>query len=163
MAFCPIAIRWVLVIDPTGEMAPLPLMSSDVNLTAKRIIELYIDRWGIEVTFQETREHLGVETQKQWSEKARTTPILMALCSIVCLIRNLINKEAALAPEKTACYDKETVSFSDLLKAVRVELWKDNLFFGKEFSEPSVKIQLANEELRRSIRDALVQMLMRAA
>jgi len=32
--FCPIAIRWVLVKDPTGEMDPLPLMSTDVNLTA---------------------------------------------------------------------------------------------------------------------------------
>jgi hypothetical protein len=63
--FCPIAIRWVLVRDPTGEMDPLPLMSTDVNLTAIRIIELYIDCWGLEVTFQEAREHLGVETQKQ--------------------------------------------------------------------------------------------------
>jgi hypothetical protein len=42
--FYPIAIRWVLVRDPTGEMDPLPLMSTDVNLTAIRIIELYIDR-----------------------------------------------------------------------------------------------------------------------
>lgn len=57
--FHPVPIRWVLVVDPTDEMAPLPLMSTDVNLTAIKMIELYVDRWGLEVTFQEAREHLG--------------------------------------------------------------------------------------------------------
>lgn len=163
--FQPIAIRWVLIIDPTGEMDPLPLMSTDVNLTAIRIIELYVDRWGLEVTFQEAREHLGVETQKQWSDKAiaRTTPVLMGLYSMVCLIGNRMNEEAPLIAEKTAWYNKERVTFSDLLKAVRVALWKDNLFFRKEFSDPSVKIQLEDEGLKKSVRDFLVQMLMQSA
>jgi hypothetical protein len=167
--FCPVPIRWVLVVDPTGEMDPLPLMSTDVSLTAIKIIELYVDRWGLEVTFQEAREHLGVETQKQWSDKAiaRTTPILMALYSIVCLIGHRLNEEAFLLAEKAAWYDKEKVTFSDLLKAVRVVLWKDNLFFRKEFSDASVKIQLEDEELKESLRylmrDLLVQMLVQAA
>ncbi len=163
--FCPLAIRWVLVSDPTGEMDPLPLMSTDVNLTAIKIIELYVDRWGLEVTFQEAREYLGVETQKQWSDKAiaRTTPILMALYTMVCLIGHRLNEETPLLAEKAAWYDKEKVSFSDLLKAVRTVLWKDNLFFRKEFSDPSVKIQLENEGLKDSLRDFLVRMLMQAA
>ena len=163
--FSPIAIRWVLVKDPTGEMDPLPLMSTDVNLTAIKVMELYVDRWGLEVTFQESREHLGVETQKQWSDKAiaRTTPILMAMYTIVCLIGHRMNEEKSLSAEQTAWYDKETVTFSDLLKAVRVDLWKDNIFSRKEFSDPSVKIQLENEGLKRSLRDFIVQMLMQAA
>ncbi len=148
--FFPIAIRWVLVVDPTDEMDALPLMSTDVHLTATKIIELYVDRWGLEVTFQEAREHLGVETQKQWSDKAiaRTTPVLIALYTMVCLIGHRLNEEAPLLAEKVAWYDKERLAFSDLLKAVRTVLWRDNLFFRKEFSEPSVKIQLQNEELR---------------
>jgi len=124
--FCPIAIRWVLVRDPTGEMDPLPLMSTEVNLSAIKMMELYVDRWGLEVTFQEAREHLGAETQKQWS-------------------------------------DKKGVTFSDLLKAVRVTIWRNNLFLRKEFSDPSVKIQLKHEKLRYLLRDWLVEMLMRAA
>ena len=117
--FCPIAIRWVLVRDPTGEMDPLPLMSTDVNLTAIKIIELYVDRWGLEVTFQEAREHLGVETQKQWSDKAiaRTTPILMALYTIVCLIGHRLNEEAPLIAEKTAWYDKEESHFLGFIES----------------------------------------------
>lgn len=161
--FCPIAIRWVLVKDPTGEMDPLPLMSTDVNLTAIKIIELYVERWGLEVTFQEVREHLGVETQKQWSDKAiaRTTPILMALYTIICLIGRRLNEEVPLTAEKAAWYDKKEVTFSDLLKAVRVTIWRDNLFFRKEFLDPSVKIQLQDEKLRYALRDWLVEMLMR--
>ena len=163
--FSPIAIRWVLVKDPTDEMAPLPLMSTDVNLTAFRIIELYVDRWGLEVTFQEARQHLGIETQKQWSDKAiaRTTPILMAMYTLVCLIGHRLNEEAPLSSEKTAWYVKEKVTFSDLLKAVRVDLWKDNLFFRKEFSDPSIKIHLESEELRGQLRDFVVELLMQAA
>ena len=163
--FCPIGIRWVLVKDPKDEMDPLPLMSTDVTLTAIKMIELYVDRWGLEVTFQEAREYLGVETQKQWSDKAiaRTTPILMALYTIVCLIGHRLNEKAPLTIEKTAWYDKERVTFSDLLKAVRIDLWKDNLFFRKEFSDPSIKIQLQDEGLRASVRDFLVRILMQAA
>lgn len=163
--FCPIAIRWVLVRDPTNEMDPLPLMSTDVTLTAIRMIELYVDRWGLEVTFQETREHLGVETQKQWSDKAiaRTTPILMSLYTIVCLIGHRLNEETPLTAEKAAWYDKKTVTFSDLLKAVRIALWKDNLFFRKEFSDPSIQIKLQDEGLKKSVRDFLVRMLLQTA
>jgi hypothetical protein len=157
----PVPIRWVLVVDPTGEMDPLPLMSTDINMTAVQIIELYIDRWGLEVTFQEGREHLGVETQKQWSDKAiaRTTPILMALYTMVCLIGDGLNEKMPILAEKAAWYDKEKVTFSDLLKAVRTILWKDNLFFRKEFSDPSVKIKLEEEGFRDLLRNLLSQML----
>lgn len=118
-----------------------------------------------EVTFFEAREYLGVETQKQWSDKAiaRTTPILMSLYTIVCLIGHRLNEETPLIPEKAAWYNKETVTFSDLLKAVRVVLWKDNLFFRKEFSDPSIQIQLQDERLKESVRDFLVRILMQAA
>ena len=38
-------------------------------------------RWPVEVTFHEVRTHLGVETQRQWSDLAilRTTPALLGL------------------------------------------------------------------------------------
>jgi hypothetical protein len=120
-----------------------------------------VDRWGLEVTFEEVREHLGVETQRQRSTKAiaKTTPVLMALYNMVCLMGHRLNEEKTLVAERTSWYDKENIVFSDLLKAVRIALWKDNLFSRKEFSDPSVKILLQNEDLKRSLRDLLVQML----
>ncbi len=81
----PVPIRFVIVKDHLGSFQPVILMSTDVTLTIQRIIEVFVDRWSIEVTFREARDHLGVETQRQWSDKAiiRTTPVLFALYSII--------------------------------------------------------------------------------
>ena len=114
--FEPVPIKWVLMTDPSGRLNPLPLMSTDVSLSAEEIMALYIERWSIEVTFEEAREHLGVETQRQWSEKAihRTTPVLMGLYSLVCLMANALHKEQAINAENTAWYKKKTATFADL-------------------------------------------------
>lgn len=135
--FLPVPIKWVLVIDPEGELDPVPLMSTDLTISSEKIIMLYVRRWNIEVTFEEVREHLGVETQRQWSDKAiaRTTPILMGLYTIVCLICNRLQKETPIEVTQTAWYVKKDATFSDLLKAVRKILWKDNLIFRKPIFE----------------------------
>lgn len=137
--FMPIPIRWVLVVDPTGNMDPLPLMSTDPLLSAAQIIELYVDRWGLEVTFEETREHLGVETQRQWSDKAiaRCTPVLMGLYSLVCMMAKQLGQEKVLKAEATAWYRKNHVTFSDMLLAVRMGIWRENLISQKAKNSPS--------------------------
>jgi hypothetical protein len=82
----PLLIRWVLVIDPDTNKAEA-FFSTDIKLAPMQIINWFVLRWNVEVTFEETRAHLGIETQRQWSDKAiaRTTPSLMALFSLVCL------------------------------------------------------------------------------
>lgn len=136
--FMPVPIKWVLVIDPEGELDPVPLMSTDLQLSVEKIITLYIRRWNLEVTFEEVREHLGVETQRQWSDKAiaRTTPVLMGLYTIVSLICNRLQEERPIEVAQTAWYEKSDATFSDLLKSVRKILWKDNLIFRKHIFEP---------------------------
>ncbi len=83
----PRPIRWVLVRDPDGKRAPQAFFSTDTRLEPTEIIALFVRRWQIEVTFAETRAHLGVETQRQWSDKAiaRTTPALLGLYSLITL------------------------------------------------------------------------------
>ena len=84
----PLTLRYVLVVDPTGEHRTEVFFSTDTALAMETIIEYFVFRWNIEVTFEETRAHLGVETQRQWSDKAiaRVTPILMGLFSMITLI-----------------------------------------------------------------------------
>ena len=137
----PIPIRWVLVVDPTGKLDPLPLMSTDPLMTPERMIELFIDRWGLEVTFEETREHLGVETQRQRSGRAiaRSTPVLMGLYSCVCLMANRLGQEKLLKVEATSWHQKELITFSDMLRAVRMVIWRDNLISRKGKISPSVE------------------------
>lgn len=137
----PIPIRWVLVVDHAGKLDPLPLMSTDPLMTAERMIELFVDRWGLEVTFEETREHLGVETQRQWSDRAiaRSTPVLMGLYSCVCLMANRLRQNEQLKIEATAWHQKTCATFSDMLRAVRMVIWRDNLISGKAKISPSLE------------------------
>ena len=76
----PTALRWVLVRDPEGEREPQAFFCTDLNMEPSEIIAIFAMRWEMEVTFQEARAHLGIETQRQWSEKAitRTTPYCSA-------------------------------------------------------------------------------------
>ena len=60
-----------------------------------RILQWFVLRWQLEVTFQEVRAHLGVETQRQWSDRAiaRTTPILMGIFSWTTLAAHLLRQQ----------------------------------------------------------------------
>ena len=127
----PVAIRWVLVVDPTDRDPPLALFSTDLDLAAEQIIARFILRWNVEVTFEESRRHLGVETQRQWSDRAiaRTTPALFALFSLVCLMAHrLVALGHALPIRATAWYHKSEATFSDLLAMVRRLLWAEKYF-----------------------------------
>ena len=55
---------------------------------AQQVLEWFVHRWQMEVTFKEARRHLGMETQRQWSAlaSARTTPSILRLFSIVTLL-----------------------------------------------------------------------------
>ena len=83
----PLWIRWVLTVDPDKPDRPEAFFSTDADMAAPSVIEWFVLRWNVEVTFEEARAHLGVETQRQWSDNAigRTTPVLMGLYSLACL------------------------------------------------------------------------------
>jgi hypothetical protein len=83
-----VPIRWVLVRDPQGEFATQALLCTDLGADPEQIVGWFVLRWQMETTFQEARRHLGMETQRQWSELAirRTTPALLGLFSIVTLL-----------------------------------------------------------------------------
>ena len=66
----PVLIRWVLIRDPQGTFAPQALLCTDPAADPNQILEWFVLRWQLEVTFREVRTHLGVETQRQWSDQA---------------------------------------------------------------------------------------------
>jgi hypothetical protein len=76
---------------------------------------------AIEVTFQEARRHLGLETQRQCSDAAiaRTTPVLLALFSVVTLLAARLVRDGRLPLRTAAWYAKRTPTFSDALAVVR--------------------------------------------
>lgn len=121
----PVAIRWVLIRDPQGRFKPQALLCTDVTVDATQIVNWFVLRWQLEVTFREVRVHLGVETQRQWSDLAiaRTTPILLGLFSLVTVLAHQRVRRNQLPMRQTAWYTKRRPTFSDALAAVRRSLW----------------------------------------
>jgi hypothetical protein len=126
----PLAVRWVLVVDPEGTGSPGAFFSTDLALSPTQIIEWCILRWNVEVTFEEGRRHLGWETQRQWSEQAiaRTTPALFGLFALVCLMAYHLTEGQTLVPHSTRWYRKDEATFSDVLALVRRALWAEKYF-----------------------------------
>ena len=146
----PLPLRWVLVIDPTGVHPPTALFSTSLLLSPRQIVELYVSRWSLEVTFEEARAHLGIQSQRQWSKAAttRTTPVLFALFSLVCLMADQLHRLAPLEPHATAWYTKPELTFSDLLTSVRVSLWRSRLSLRPPLSlDPLLSLNQEREQL----------------
>jgi hypothetical protein len=112
-----------------------PLFTTDSTMAPARVIELFVWRWSLEVTFEEVRRHLGVETQRQWTDLAiaRTTPALMGLFSLVCLMVYQWRERWATLPRSTAWYLKSHATFSDCLALVRRTIWSDTIWDGENY------------------------------
>jgi hypothetical protein len=126
----PVPIRWVLVNDPAGQLRPAAFFSTDLTLGPAQVVEWFVLRWNVEVTFEESRRHLGMETQRQWSAQAiaRTTPALLGLFSLICLMAVRLTAGRALGARSTVWYLKKEVTFSDVLAFVRRALWAEKYF-----------------------------------
>ena len=136
----PTLLRWVLVRDPDGKMEPQAFFCTDTDMDPADVISNFAKRWEMEVTFQEVRTHLGVETQRQWSKKAiaRTTPALLGLYSLVCFWAQqaLESNQMSYA---AAWYKKTNFTFSD---AIPVILWK-SFYHTLRLTESETKINRA--------------------
>ncbi len=123
----PLPIRWVLTRDPEGKHKPRAYFSTDQTQSGLSIITDFMKRWCAEVTFEESRAHLGVETQRQWSDKAieRMTPCLFGLYSLVALLGHRFHPTGDIPFQQTAWYRKRQATFTDVLAAVRRHLWND--------------------------------------
>lgn len=122
----PVPIHWVLIRDPQGKYETVCLLCTDQTITPNQIIDWFVMRWQVEVTFEEARRHLGLETQRQWSDKAiaRTTPLLLGLFSWITLVAHAFHLSGQpVVVRQSAWYAKALPTFSDALALVRFQLW----------------------------------------
>ncbi len=125
----PLPIRFVIVRDPAGKLRDEVFFCTDPDADPVQMVNWVVLRWSMETTFEETREHLGMETQRQWSDKAiqRTTPIVLGLFSIVTWMTFHLTQNEAIPIQKTAWYNKEKVTFSDCFFMVRKHIWQTQI------------------------------------
>lgn len=137
----PVPIRWILIRDPHGKYDPVALLCTDLTQEPLNIVQWFVLRWRLEVTFEEARRHLGMETQRQWSDKAiaRTTPLLLGLFSWVTLLAHaLYSSRPSASPRQAAWYAKPLPTFSDALALVRLVLWDAYPTFRISKGEPDM-------------------------
>ena len=153
-----VPIRWVLLRDPQGRFDPQALLCTDPARDPLQIVAWFAQRWQVEATFREVRDHLGIETQRQWSDLAiaRTTPCLLGLFSLVTLLAARLSPRARLAVATAAWYRKKHPAFADTLAAVRREIWREQGFF-TSYPAPDVR------KLRPALRNAVTYALCHAA
>lgn len=123
----PVPLRWVLVRSVAEDRQPLTpsaYFCTDLQVLPGQVLEWFVLRWNIEVTFAEVRAHLGFETQRYWARLSthRVTPCLFGTFSLVVWRAQQLHPERLPLPQ-SAWYHKEEASFADALAAVRGELW----------------------------------------
>ena len=149
----PVAIRFVLVRDPEGKLQDAAFLCTDLQATPEQILHWVVMRWSVEVTFEEARAHLGLETQRQWSDPAiaRTTPVLLGLFSLVTVLALRLGPSGQVPVETTAWYHKAEPTFSDCLTLVRRQLWRARYFVNS--AAPAEYVQLPREAFEVLLND----------
>jgi hypothetical protein len=149
-----VPIRWVLIRDPNGKFETKALLCTDQTADPIQILQWFVRRWQVEVTFQEVRTHLGVETQRQWSDQAiaRTTPIVMGLFSWVTLLANQSQVDGHLPVRQAAWYAKAIPTFSDAIAHVRRRIW---IHWGFCMSVFAPDIQKSHPDLLKRLFEAV--------
>jgi len=149
-----VPIRWVLLRGPQRRFEPQALLCTDPARDPLQIVRWFVRRWQVEVTFREARDHLGVETQRQWSDRAigRTTPCLLGLFSLVALLAARLDRRARAAVLTDAWYRKSRPTFADTLAAVRRQFWREQ---GLLLSRRRSEMRKLSPALRHGIAYAL--------
>jgi hypothetical protein len=137
-----VPLCWVLIRDPLGKFKTQALLCTDLHATALQIVKWFVQRWQLEVTHRDVREHLGVETQRQWADKAiaRTTPVLFGLYSLITVLAHHLARRGKVITRQAAWYAKPRPTFSDAIAAVRYELWRCPHFHISRFNRHIAKL-----------------------
>jgi DDE superfamily endonuclease len=154
----PVPLRWVLIRDPQQRFDPQALLCTDLTQSPLTIVSWFVRRWQVEVTFQEVRKNLGVETQRQWTQQAiaRATPCLLALFSLVTLLADRLVRQGTLPLPQDAWYRKQRPTFADALAVVRQQYWRQAGFRLSGRQDHVAK-------LPQALRESLIYVLCRAA
>lgn len=147
-----VTVRWVFVHDLTGTHRDEYFFSTDPKMTAEQIVGGYTGRWSIETTFQEMRDHLGLETTRVRTKTSvlREAPFLFGLYSVVAIL--FAHLPSDLRRPYVQWKGKEILAFSDAITGVRRWLWRDWVFEDPVLSEAYAEI---DPRLRRVLLGAL--------
>jgi len=121
-------LSFVIVRGWPGHKKDDVFFCTDLGVSPEEIVRRYCLRWSIEVTFQEAKGRLGFEDPQNRCERAvqRTAPMALWAYSITVLWYLAEQPRVALLPA-VPWYQKSVPAFSDMLAAIRREIWRYRL------------------------------------
>jgi hypothetical protein len=143
----PVPVRWVLIRDPEGGFEPQALLCTDLEADPERIVRWFVMRWQLEVSFQEVRRHLGLETQEAVVGDGHTAHHTGAFGFV--LAGHFVRRDrqmrgaAGAFRRQAAWYHKRHPTFADALALVRKELWAGATFYGSPAQRDTIKVPRA--------------------
>jgi SRSO17 transposase len=115
----------VLVHDPVGKRPDQMFYSTRLDWDARTILSAYACRWAIEVTFENSKQLLGLEDPANRKPKAveRTAPMALFLYSLSVLWFHRQGHRGLEFPFRPWYRKKVEPSFADILSTLRSQSW----------------------------------------
>src|SRR5207253_2776356 len=121
-------IRIVVVRDPSGRRRDEAFFCTDLCREAAFVLETYAHRWTLEVTFHDSKQHLGFGQAQSQTPTAvqRTAPFSGLVYSLVLLWAAAhLQQGGTLGWMVRPWYRTKTaVAFPELLTALQQDLWR---------------------------------------
>ncbi len=130
------AVKVVAIEHQQGGRGREVFYSTETEAKATQILEWFSWRWPIEVTFHDSKQHLGLGEAENRKTKAvrRTVPTGLLMYSLVILWHECIRKKPA--PSLRKWTGKDHASFAEMVAALRIDSLAE--FKQKHLSTPGI-------------------------
>jgi hypothetical protein len=125
----PVAV--VLVRDPAGQWRDEALVATDPSASAEFVILGYCRRWSVELAFFDSKQFLGLHDPRVRSERSveRAHPMAWFVGSLTVLWYCLKGHKGSHVERDRPWYTaKVTPTFTDMLGALRLQMWEHEVF-----------------------------------
>jgi hypothetical protein len=134
----PVAV--VLVRDPAGQWRDEALVTTDPTASVAFVIEGYCRRWSVELAFFDSKQYLGLHDPRVRSERSveRAHPMAWFLESLVILWYCVDGHRGShVARDRPWYQQKVTPTFTDMLGALRLQMWEHAIYGASGDESPS--------------------------
>jgi hypothetical protein len=117
----------VLVRDPLGQWRDEALVATDPTALASFVITGYCRRWSVELAFFDSKQYLGLHDPRVWSERSgeRAHPMAWFIGSLTILWYCTAGHDGSHVVRERPWYTRKvTPTFTDMLGALRLQMWE---------------------------------------
>ena len=130
----------VLARDPLGQWRDEALVATDPKVSAAFVIQGYCRRWSIELTFFDSKQYLGLHDPRVWSQRSveRAHPMAWFVGTLTILWYTVSGQAGAQVERERSWYkQKVRPTFSDMLGALRLQMWQRQVYGASGAEVPS--------------------------